>query len=231
MNSLTKQLTSELRPRAALVAYSGEDELRNHYFLELRPIDSQGRMCAARPITVDFMNELANSYSEARNGTPHGLIPANLLFADSRQGSERYVWFNPPQRRMMFFSSNLGIENGEYNMPGIVYEAVGERLSVYACKDSHPTEKTELFTAPFFNVTRASVCLGSAKLEKPSAPTYTELLEFWEKKFWFTEFTHLGGEGNPTHSNLVLVTKAARDAAFDLKELKTLKQTLKNLLK
>ena len=85
MNSLTKQLTSELRPRAALVAYSGEDELRNHYFLELRPIDSQGRMCAARPITVDFMNELANSYSEARNGTPHGLIPANLLFADSRQ--------------------------------------------------------------------------------------------------------------------------------------------------
>ena len=105
-------------------------------------------------------------------------------------------------------------------------------LNIYACKDKKLTEKTELYAAPFFNVTGASVCLGSAKIEKPKDLTYTNLLEYWEKKFWLTEFSHLGGEGNPTISNLVLVTKAAKDKPFDLDELKLLnKLKLKDILK
>ena len=26
--------------------------------------------------------------------------------------------------------------------------------------------------------------------------TYEKLLQYWEKKFWLTEFSHLGGNGN-----------------------------------
>lgn len=56
-------------------------------------------------------------------------------------------------------------------------------------------------------------------------------LQYWEKKFWLTEFSHLGGNGNPTRSNLVLVTKAARNKPFDLKELKPLNNMkLKDIL-
>lgn len=52
------------------------------------------------------------------------------------------------------------------------------------------------------------------------------------KKFWLTEFSHLGGGGNPTKSNLVLVTKAAKDKPFNLDELKPLnKLKLKDILK
>ena len=55
---------------------------------------------------------------------------------------------------------------------------------------------------------------------------------YWEKKFWLTEFTHLGSNGNPTKSNLVLVTKAARDRDFNLDELKPLNNMkLKDILK
>ena len=58
------------------------------------------------------------------------------------------------------------------------------------------------------------------------------LLEYWEKKFWLTEFSHLGSGGNPTKSNLVLVTKGAKDKPFDLEELKPLnKMKLKDILK
>ena len=47
-----------------------------------------------------------------------------------------------------------------------------------------------------------------------------------------TEFSHLGGGGNPTKSNLVLVTKAAKDKPFDLEELKPLRNLkLKDILK
>ena len=57
---------------------------------------------------------------------------------------------------------------------------------------------------------------------------FTECL----RKFWLTEFSHLGGNGNPTKSNLVLVTKAARDRDFNLDELKQLNNMkLKDILK
>ncbi|GAB6010437.1 PRTRC system protein B, partial [Dysgonomonas reticulitermitis] len=40
----------------------------------------------------------------------------------------------------------------------------------------------------------------------------------WEKKFWLSEFSHLGGDSNPTKNNLVTVTKNMTDS-FDYSEL------------
>ena len=186
-----------------LIAYTYEGN-NNKYFLERRSIDARGRMGEGHPVTVEFMNELVRNYSEAHSGTPHGRLPSNLLYADTRKGSERYVWYNPPGKRMMYFVGGLGIENAEYHLPGIIYEARGTRLDVYACKEDRPGMETAL---------------------------YANLLEYWERKFWLTEFSQLGGHGNPTKSNLVLVTKAARDKPFDLKELKPLKNLkLKDIL-
>lgn len=229
MNKLTEEINTLIHPRAALIAYSSDNN--NGYFLELRAIGKDGKMGEAMPVTFDFMNDIASNYSEAHCGTPFGSIPCNLLYADTRKGSEKYSWYNPPCRRMMYFHESLGIENAEYNMPGIIYLATDSALQVYAYKGDKPDEKTELFAAPHFNVTGANVCLGSAKISKPSNPTYAELLEYWEKRFWLTEFTHLGGNGNPTKSNLVLVTKAAQNEPFNLEELKPLKKTLQNILK
>ena len=132
----------------------------------------------------------------------------------------------------MFFKEALKIESAEYHLPGIIYAAGESHLNVYAYKDKELTEKTELYAAPFFNVTGTSVCLGSAKIERPKDLTYANLLEYWEKKFWLTEFSHLGAYGNPTKSNLVLVTKAAKDRPFNLEELKPLdKMKLKDILR
>ena len=235
-NELTRKLRTLLHPRAALIVYASENDCHNvydnHYFVEARDIDENGMMGEGRPVTVEFMNELVRGYSESHSATPYGRIPSNLLWCDPRKGSEKYIWYNPPRKRMMFFKEALKIENAEYNLPGIIYEAGEDRLNVYAYKDTELTDKTELYAAPFFNVTGASVCLGSAKIEKPKDLTYANLLEYWERKFWLTEFSHLGGGGNPTKSNLVLVTKAAKDRPFDLDELKPLnKMKLKDILK
>lgn len=88
-------------------------------------------------------------------------------------------------------------------------------------------ETTPLFRAPFFNVTGSSVCLGSSSLEKPQNPTFLSLLEYWEKRFWLTEFSHLGGNVNPTVSNLVIVTENIRNNPFDMNELKPMNKNLK----
>jgi PRTRC genetic system protein B len=231
MNKLTKQLKSLYRPKAALIAYQGENGADGEYFLELRKIDATGMMGEAIPVTYDFMNRIAANFSEAHNGTPSGVVPENLLFVDTRKGSEKYIWSNPPQKRMMYFVPDLGIENAGYYMPGIIYVAKESSLAIYAYRDKKLSEHTELFAAPFFNTSTESVCLGVAKLQKPSNPTWYCLLEYWEKKFWLTEFSHLGAGGNPTKSNLVLVTKAARNKEFDPGELKPVNKKLKDILK
>lgn len=225
-----------LQPRAALIVYAQENDRYsindNSYFIEARDINENGIMGEGRPVTVEFMNELVRGYSERHSATPYGRIPSNLLWCDPRKGSEKYIWYNPPRKRMMFFKESLKIENAEYYLPGIIYVAEESSLNVYAYKDKELTEKTKLYAAPLFNVTGSSVCLGSAKIEKPKDLTCANLLDYWEKKFWLTEFSHLGNNGNPTKSNLVLVTKSAKDKPFDLDELKPLnKLQLKDILK
>lgn len=231
MNKITEELKSLMIPRAALIAYKGENTKSTDYFLELREINNQGVMGEAIPVTYKFMYEISAGFSEAHNGTPTGLIPGNLLFADTRKGSEKYIWYNHPQKRMMYFVTSLNMENCEYHVPGIIYIAKESSLSVYAFKDKKLSDKTELFAAPFFNTSTNGVCLGTAKLKKPTNPTYVELLEYWEKRFWLTEFSHLGGNGNPTKGNLVLVTKAAKDEKFNPDELKPINKKLKDILK
>lgn len=166
-NELTRKLKTMLHPQAALIVYAEESDRYNTddngYFVEVRDIDENGIMGEGRPVTVEFMNELLRGYSESHSATPYGRIPSNLLWFDPRKGSEKYIWYNPPQKRMMFFHDVLKIESAEYNLPGIIYEAGESRLNVYAYKDAELTDKTALFAAPFFNVTKASVCLGPQK--------------------------------------------------------------------
>lgn len=231
MNKLTEELKSLYRPKAALIAYKGENTKTNEYFLELRQIGKNGVMGEAIPVTYDFMNDIAANFSEAYSGIPSGILLENLLFADTRKGNEKYIWWNPPCKRMMYFVGNLGFENAEYHVPGIIYIAKESGLCVYAYKDKKLKESSELFHAPFFNTSKDSVCLGVAKLQKPVNPTYSQLLEYWEKKFWLTEFSHLAGGNNPTRSNLVLVTKAAKDKEFNTDELKSINKKLKDILK
>ncbi len=229
-NQLTMEINSTIYPKAVLVAYTSADDKK--HFLELRDIDRDGKMSEGRPVTVGFMNELTSAYSGIYDGVPNGLIPSNLLYCDPRKGSEKYVWYNPPQKRMMFFVERLNIENAEYNIPGVIYEAIGQKLNIYAFKGDVPAPETQLYAAPFFNVSARSVCIGTADIEKPVRPTFLSLLEYLEKRFWLTEFSHLGSGGNPTRSNLVTVTKAAKDMPFDLDELKPLNDMkLKDILK
>lgn len=231
MNELTRKIKTLFVPKAALIAYEYEKGYSKEHYLELRPINEKGKMGAATPVTHAFMNSIASSYSDAISGIPHGCIPDKLFLADTRKGYEKYIWFNPPGKRQLFFHKNLNIANGLYDLPGVVYIASDNRLCIYAFKGKRPTPNTELFLAPFFNVSSESVCLGSSCLEKPQNPTFDELLAYWEKRFWLSEFSHLGSEGNPTEHNLIRVLEEAANAPFNMDELKPAKRKLKEILK
>lgn len=229
MNYATHELLEESKlnyiPQMALIVYKTQND---QFYIESREIDSQGKMLSAIPLSLECISELAGSFSQEQIQTPHGAIPGNVLYADNRLGYQRYVWYNPPEKRMMYFAKKLNIKDGEYHIPGIVYVVSGSSLNLYAFKGKKPKDK--LYNAPFFNTTSGSVCLGNAKIDYPENPSFTKLIKYWEDKFWKTEFTHLGGSQNPTKNNLVTVTKNSKDE-FDYKELLKSPTTLKQLIR
>ena len=183
-----------------------------------------GTMGEGRPVTVEFMNELVRGYSESHSVTPYGRIPSNLLWFDPRKGSEKYIWYNPPQKRMMFFHDILKIESAEYNLPGVIYKAGEHGMNIYAYKGDTPDKDTPLYAAPFFNVTGSSVCLGSANLEKPKDMTYEKLLQYWEKKFWLTEFSHW--EATETRPDQPCIgDESSQEQTFRPRRVKTIEQS------
>ena len=229
-NELTRKIKTPLNPKAALIAYASEND--RNFFLEIREIDDRGNMTEGRPVTLEFMNTLVKGYSERHSTTPYGKIPDNLLYCDPRKGSERYVWYNPPHKRMMFFSPALKIENAEYYLPGVIYEAGRTRNENLCIQGKCSGPDTVLYAAPFFNVTGSSVCLGNARIELPKDLTYEKLLQYWERKFWLTEFTHLGGEREPDKIKPRAGDKGGTDRDFNLDELKQLNNMkLKDILK
>lgn len=232
MNELTKQLQKIWVPKAALIAYAYQENTyaSSRNYLELRPINKEGRMGAAIPVTHEFINSLVDSYSDEDQRIPRGRVPSCMLWCDTRRGHEKYIWYNPPGERRMFFSERLNIKDGVFHVPGVIYIIENEKMNIFAYKGKKPDERTALYLAPFFNVTGASVCLGSSTLKKPESLDFQTLLEYWEKRFWLSEFSHLGGQANPTHNNLVSVTEQARDLPFNDDELKPANKRLKDIL-
>lgn len=228
MNRITETLTNSLQPVMAVIIYQNGNQI----YIERRDIE-KGRMQAGVPLTEKCLAGISEVISSTSSKMIHGSVPSFMLFADSRPGVEKYVWFRKPEKRMMFFSEKLGIPSGEIKLPGLIYMAKGKNLSVFAVKSKRkPGPSTRLFRAPFFNVDNsAGVCFGNAKIKDPEKLTFYSVVKYWEDKFWLSEFDHLLGE-NPIKGNLATITKQCiqTGSEFPLNELKPIKLKLKDLL-
>ena len=146
MNRLNDILEQQQVPEMALVVY--RNNKTESVYIESHRINEKGRMLAGRPLTLKCITELVESLSVEQGNTPHGRIPGNMLYCDTRKGHERYVWYSPPGKRMMFFREDLNIKDGEYRLPGILYDTDGENLNIYAFKGKKPEAGSLLYKAP-----------------------------------------------------------------------------------
>lgn len=232
MERINDILKSKLVPTHALIFYKPNIVMEeNGAFVEHREIKN-GKMGAAEPLEIKTLVRIMKTVekytkTQVNMSYPHGEIPENLLYSSSDLDCTKLVWYRKPEVRKMFFAESLGIPNGEIMVPGIVYMAKGNSLSVYAFKGSKP--KGWLYMAPFFNVSD-SVCLGSAKVQKPKENTFVKWIEYWETMFWKSEFVHILGT-NPTKGNLATITKDCiiNNKVFPMNELIKSKITLKSL--
>lgn len=228
-NQLTRALEEIYEPKMAIIVYSSPNSAP---YLELRDIND-GKMGAGKPLTKKCVTDIFRAIvedSEDLSEGYHGVIPRNLLYADTTTGRTRLIWYNPPMKRKMYFVGSLGIPEGEVVMPGIVYEANDNLLKVYCFKGRVP--KDTLYQAPFFNVNDHEVCLGTAKARRPKSLSYIEAMEYWETMFWNSEFSHLYGN-NPIKGNLAVITKKCIEnrEPFPTRALVKSNYKLKDLLK
>ena len=228
MENITEDLGKIYQPAAALIVYKTKD---NEYYLESRKIKEDGTMGAAKPVSRKFLCAIAKEYREANETTPHGLMPETMLYADSRLGKEKYIWWSEPRKVHMCFSEKVGLADGVYNMPGCVYVADSERIRVFAFEGRKPRKNQKLLMGPFFNYySDGGICLGNARVEWSSDITWKEIQEHWEKLFWASENSHMIDNPMKEGKNLILAMKDAADKPFDTSLLKESGMTLESLL-
>lgn len=163
-------------------------------YATIHPIDSiNGRpeIMPGRLLTQADMASMVKSLGDAADDNAvHWVEPCVLA-----RGTDRIVWWTPPAMRPMFFvasgkSENTFEGNAVCPVPGLVWVAMpGRGFYIYAVKgNTRPTQRTQLFQSPFFNVwSDGKVCIGSAKL-----PSEAEKWEpqRWENTFFGSRFTH-----------------------------------------
>lgn len=222
---LSAEESEPYRPKAALVVFqkgSGDS------YLELRPVRRDGSMGAAKPVSKEFIQTLLSSFSQEYRSVPHGEIPPNLLYCDTRRGHETFVWYNPPMKRQRFFAASLGLEDGVYHVPGTLYMATMSNLSVFCFSGKKPSADRPLLGVPYFNVyADGKVCMGSARPKFPDTENlaYQDIMTAWENAFWNSVDVHTNGSPS-TRENLIETIRKYKDKPFDAKELETRKDSL-----
>ena len=215
------------QPKAALIVFEKEGHGAD-CFIELREIRRDGSMAAARPVSSRFVQDLLAGFSREYRSIPHGPIPGNLLYCDTRRGHEAYIWYNPPCRRNRFFAESLHMEDGTYHVPGTLYAVRDGVLSVYCFAGRKPALDAPLLGVPYFNVyADGKVCMGSARPQIPDTDrlSYEDVLLAWEGAFWNSVDVHTNGSPS-TKANLIETIKKYRDKPFDASELETRKDGL-----
>lgn len=235
MKNITDELKSKFTPKAMLIAYENEDssaQQDKRYYLETRPIKDDGRPGPAKPVSLDFMRAIAKAYRDKEERTPFGPMPTNILYADSRLGKEKYVWWTPPMKRMMYFTEDIPMKQTTYNIPGTIYVAESHSFHVYCFEGRKPKPNSELLFGPFYNYYHdGGVCLGNARVEWPETITWKDILFHWEKMFWGSENSHMMMNPIVDNGNLNVLLEEAITKAFPTDRLQKTKMTLADLLK
>ena len=238
MENITDIFKEVYTPHKGLIFYRSLKEEGSMY-IEAYDTDDKGFLINAHPLSLKESEELAESLrtsTELKKDflKSKGLLPANVLYIDA--GKNGYaIWHTKAQSVPMFFREDLGIPDGMANVPAMIWKATKSELSVYALlEDTKPTEDTELFYAPFFNIYKTGrVCMGNVDIDIDHNCCLQEFMQQWETYFFNSKFSHLLDSYNPVHCNIIqlwqgLVNQSERFPSHELvKNGKTLKSIIK----
>jgi PRTRC genetic system protein B len=237
MRNITDRFTADYIPAKAFVVYTNPDDKENSY-VESFDFDKKGRMINAHPLSEQEAESLgktlmANSERQGRCFDPKSVLPANLLFLRSGNNGCA-IWHTPSQFRNLLFVDELGLTNGRYPVPSLIWKASRDSVSVFAIKEKDkPAISTELFEAPYFNIYDAgNVCMGTVDVDIDDNAGLEAFIKQWEDYFFNSRFSHLLANRSPVKSNIIQLYKSLYNSkkSFPAGELKKHFKSFKTLL-
>ncbi len=238
MNDITASVGTLYHPKAALVIYEVPRDKKQCY-VEYFDMDKNGNPINAHPLTVREAQQFAkalNTVTEASQASlkPKGIISSNVLYIDP-SANGFVMWYTKAAKRRLYFVENLGIPNGNANVPALLWVANKTKLHIYALgTNGKPTTKTPLYHAPFFNVyENGNVCMGTVAINIKKAASLEEFTAAWEGYFCNSYFSHLMQGHNPIKGNCVSLWKQliTTGEPFPKDILKKNAQTVKDLIR
>ena len=159
------------------------------------------------------------------------VLPPGLLH---HSGSET-MWWLPPQRYPMTFSTGKAVTTRNVAWPNLVLMASQQRLYVAAFKgDQRPTEDTPLFHAPLANVwASAEVCTGNATLPDTCD---VESIDAWTSVLRDSAFSHanhndvIAGKGKQRRCDPMEWWRSTRAKQFPDSHLLPLRCSLRDFI-
>ena len=241
MKDITQDFGTLYHPTTALVFYQ-TDERNKETYVEYFDMDKSGRPINAHPLTEREAETLAKALivktQKEKNQDflkPKGILPTHILQINPNAENGSAIWYTKSMKRQLYFTENLEIPNGMAEVPAMLWFANKRSLKIFALANSRrPTEKTELFYAPFFNVYEdGNVCMGTVDVNFQNSTSLEEFTKKWEEYFFNSYFSHLMNEHNPINGNCVNLWKSLinTEKQFPKEALKQANRTLKNLLK
>lgn len=204
MNDLTNMINDCYLPFKAILFYR---DARNSFYLESYDMDAKGLAVNAHPLSPKESIELADALGNSRelkrsylDGA--SLLPKNILYLDN---DGCVVWYTNAKKVNFFFHADLKISDGMAYVPPMLWKADKDVLHVWAIKENkRPSEETQLFHAPFFNVyDKGSVCMGTVRKQIPNDCSLEQFLNLWETYFFNSTFTHTLRNGAVSGEELV----------------------------
>jgi len=185
-------------------------------YIESYDIDEKGYPINAHPLTINETEQLRKSLiiqeeKERRSYLiSESILPEKVLHIDYING--QVVWFTGAQKKSLQFTKSIGLNDGEANVPAMIWKASKGKLSVWALstrRNKRPNVKDQLYKAPFFNIyDNGSVCMGSVGTFPVKSNRGLEyFMEYWEAAFWNSSFSHLNVDKSPVKGNIVQLWK------------------------
>ena len=235
---ITQDLGILYHPKTALVFYESRGTDKEVY-VEHFDMDKNGMPINAHPLTEREAEALAKAlitekHKETAFLKSGGILPTNILHINPSRDKGAVLWYTKSQKRHLYFIEGLGIPSGQAFVPPMIWQATKNSLRVFALLNGRrPTEKTPLYSAPFFNIYEdGRVCMGSVNISIKNSASVEELTKAWQDYFFNSYFSHLMGENSPVKGNCVILWKdlVSTGRPFPEEVLKTNNKTLKDLL-
>ncbi len=239
MKDITQDFGTLYHPTNALVFYQNNQGSKDTY-VEHFDMDKNGNPINAHPLTEREAKELIKALTiniqKEKNQDflkLKGILPTHILQINPSENGA-VLWFTKSMKRQLYFTENLEIPNGMAEVPAMLWLANKRSLKIFALSSNRrPTDKTELFYAPFFNVyENGNVCMGTVDVKIQNSTSLEEFTKKWEDYFFNSYFSHLMNEHNPINGNCVSLWKSLinNEKQFPKEALKNANRTLKNLL-